>query len=77
MVSDADWALVDMHDTSYIARCQQERRCLDDLGKAGMLIRIKSPDKMGKSMTMGWVLQRVRQQGYRQGLVAVYPSRPG
>lgn len=67
--ASADWTLVDVHGTHYIARTRQERRCLDELSKPGMLIRIKSPDKMGKSMMMGRVLHQVRQQGYRCAVV--------
>jgi len=63
------WELVDVHGTPYIARSGEERRCLAELRKPGMLIRIKSPDKMGKSMMMGRVLQQVCAAGYRTAVV--------
>ena len=66
---DSDWALVEVHGTQYVARSRQERRCVDELRKPGMLVRIKSPDKMGKSMMMGRVLHQVRQEGYRTAVV--------
>lgn len=67
--TDADWELVELKGTPYIASSGAERLCLAELRKPGMLIRIKSPDKMGKSMLMSRVLDQVRHQGYRSVVV--------
>jgi hypothetical protein len=60
-----NWELVELKGAPYIARTGEERLCVAELRKAGMLIRIKSPDKMGKSMLMSRVLDQMRLQGYR------------
>ena len=68
-ISSSGWELVNVHGTPYIARSGEERRCIAELRKPGMLIRIKSPEKMGKSMMMGRVLQQVTLEGYRIAVV--------
>lgn len=65
----SDWELVELKGAPYIARSVEERLCVAELRKTGMLIRIKSPDKMGKSMLMSRVLDQLRQQGYRTVVV--------
>lgn len=53
----------------YIVRSRLEQRCFEEVVKAGTLIRIKSPERMGKSMMMGRVLEYATQQGYRTAVV--------
>jgi AAA-like domain/CHAT domain len=53
----------------YIVRSQVERRCYEEVLKPGGLIRIKSPDKMGKSFMMSRVLDYVEQNGYRTAII--------
>ncbi|NMF58221.1 AAA-like domain-containing protein [Pseudanabaena yagii] len=53
----------------YIVRSRLEQRCYEEVLKAGTLIRIKSPERMGKSMMMGRVLEYATQQGYRTAAI--------
>jgi len=53
----------------YTVRSRLEQRCYEEVVKAGTLIRIKSPERMGKSMMMGRVLEYATQQGYRTAVI--------
>ena len=64
-----DWALINLHGTSCISHSREERLCVEALSKAGMLVRIKSPDKMGKSSLMGRVIEQMRDKGYRSAVI--------
>ncbi|GBO55570.1 hypothetical protein APA_3721 [Pseudanabaena sp. lw0831] len=53
----------------YVVRSQLEQRCYEEVVKAGTLIRIKSPERMGKSLMMGRVLDYATQQEYRTAVI--------
>jgi serine/threonine protein kinase len=52
-------------DSPFYVSFNYEQRCYEELNKAGSLIRIKSPQKMGKSSLMIRVLAYAEQHGYR------------
>ncbi|NKB18586.1 MAG: adenylate cyclase, partial [Pseudanabaena sp. CRU_2_10] len=54
---------------SHVVRARSESRCHEEIIKPGALIRIKSPDKMGKTFLMGRVLEFANQKGYRTASV--------
>jgi AAA-like domain/CHAT domain len=64
-----DIPVVEINGYFHIIRPRLERRCYEEVSKPGMLIRIKSPEKMGKSLMMGRVLDYVKQQGYRTAVI--------
>jgi hypothetical protein len=49
----------------YIERFPIERNCYDNIVKPGMLIRIKAPEKMGKSLLLNKILAHAKQQNYQ------------
>jgi len=53
----------------YIVRSRLEQRCYEEVARAGALIRIKSPQGMGKSLMMGRVLEYATSQGYRTAAI--------
>jgi hypothetical protein len=53
----------------YVVRSRLEQRCNEEVMKDGTLIRIKSPERMGKSLMMGRVLEYATQQGYRTATI--------
>lgn len=64
-----DFAVVETNGRFYIARPKVEGRCYQELLKPGTLVRIKSPDKMGKSLMMSRMLTKVSQNGYRTAML--------
>jgi AAA-like domain/CHAT domain len=64
-----DISIVENSGSFYIVRTRLEKRCYEEIIKPGMLIRIKSPDKMGKSFMMSRVLDYVEQNGYRTAII--------
>ncbi|CAN1213522.1 AAA-like domain-containing protein [Tumidithrix helvetica PCC 7403] len=52
-------------DSPFYVHSPYEQRCYEEIGKSGSLIRIKSPQRMGKSSLMIRILDRAKQQGYR------------
>ncbi|MEI6063851.1 MAG: AAA-like domain-containing protein [Pseudanabaena sp. ELA748] len=60
-----DVNLVQMDGRWYVVQTQIESRCHEELLKPGALIRIKSPDKMGKGSLKARLLQFAQNQGYR------------
>lgn len=60
-----DLSIVEIDGRSHVVRSRSESRCHEEIIKPGALIRIKSPDKMGKTFLMGRVLEFANQQGYR------------
>ncbi|MFM7712571.1 MAG: TIR domain-containing protein, partial [Microcystis sp.] len=48
-LGESDISVVESRGHFYVVRERQEKRFHDEILKPGMLIRIKSPDKMGKS----------------------------
>ncbi len=62
---NTDISVVENNGYFYIVRSRLEQRCYEEVVKAGSLIRIKSPQGMGKSFLMGRVLEYVTQKGYR------------
>jgi hypothetical protein len=67
--TNTDILVVENNGYFYIVRSRLEQRCYEEVVKAGTLIRIKSPERMGKSMMMGRVLEYATQQGYRTAAV--------
>lgn len=65
----SDFAVVETNGRFYITRPQLEQRCYQEMLKPGMLIRIKSPDKMGKSLMMSRMLAKVSQNHYRTAII--------
>ena len=53
----------------YVVRSRLEQRCNEEVMKDGTLIRIKSPERMGKSLMMGRVLEYATQQGFRTATI--------
>ena len=53
----------------FIVRSRLEQRCYEEVVRAGTLIRIKSPERMGKSLMMGRVLKYATQQGHRTAVI--------
>ncbi|MEI6330944.1 MAG: AAA-like domain-containing protein, partial [Pseudanabaena sp. ELA645] len=66
---NAEISVVENNGYFYIVRSRLEQRCYEEVMKAGTLIRIKSPERMGKSMMMGRVLEYASQQGYRTAAI--------
>ncbi|CAN1213170.1 CHAT domain-containing protein [Tumidithrix helvetica PCC 7403] len=66
---NTDISVVANNGYFYIVRSRLEQRCYEEVVKAGTLIRIKSPERMGKSMMMGRVLEYATQQGYRTAAI--------
>jgi hypothetical protein len=64
-----DISVVESRGHFYVLRERLEKRCYEEILKPGMLIRIKSPDKMGKSLLMSRVLATVSQNGYRTAMI--------
>jgi hypothetical protein len=52
-------------DNLYIERPPIEEKCLEAIVQPGALIRIKAPQKMGKTSLLELVLDYARQQGYQ------------
>jgi hypothetical protein len=65
----SDISVVESRGHFYIVRDRLEKRCYEEILKPGMLIRIKSPDKMGKSFLMSRVLDAVSKNGYRTAII--------
>jgi hypothetical protein len=49
----------------YIERSPIEARCYRAIVQPGVLVRIKAPQQMGKTLLMSRVLSKAREQGYR------------
>ena len=49
----------------YVERPPQEKNCYQNILKPGMLIRIKAPEKMGKSLLLNQILAYAKQQRYQ------------
>jgi len=49
----------------YVKRPPVESQCLESLTQIGSLIRIKAPERMGKTSLMNWLLKQAQQQGYQ------------
>jgi AAA-like domain/CHAT domain len=64
-----DISIIENNGRFYIVRSRLEQHCYEEILKPGMLIRIKSPDKMGKSFMMSRVLDYVEQNGYRTAII--------
>ncbi len=64
-----DVSVVEMNGNFYVVRSHLEQRCEQELTKPGALIRIKSPERMGKTWMLGRVLEAAAQQGYRSAVV--------
>lgn len=67
--SESNIRIIESNGCFCIVRSRLEQRCYEEVLKSGMLIRIKSPEKMGKSLMMGRVLEHVRQNGYRTVII--------
>ncbi|PZO41901.1 MAG: serine/threonine protein kinase [Pseudanabaena frigida] len=68
--SSSDWSLESPDgqvsiDSQFYVSSLYEQRCYEEINKSGSLIRIKSPQKMGKSSLMIRLLAYAQQQGYR------------
>lgn len=66
---DSAIPIVESNGYFFIVRSHLEQRCEQELIKPGALIRIKSPERMGKTWMMGRVLEAAAQQGYRSAVV--------
>jgi hypothetical protein len=53
----------------FVVRSLLELRCEQELEKPGALVRIKSPEKMGKTWMMGRVLESATQRGFRTATI--------
>ncbi|MDZ7956240.1 AAA-like domain-containing protein [Nostoc sp. DedQUE09] len=56
---------VPLNSPFYIERPEVEIKCYQSILQAGALIRIKAPQKMGKTSLMSRILDHSRQKGYR------------
>ena len=70
-----DISVVENNGYFYIVRSRLEQRCYEEVMKAGTLIRIKSPERMGKSIMMGRVLEYATQQGYRTATINLHDAK--
>ncbi|NJL91958.1 MAG: CHAT domain-containing protein [Coleofasciculaceae cyanobacterium SM2_1_6] len=59
----------------FVVRSHQEQRCEQELTKPGALVRIKSPEKMGKTWMMGRVLEAATQRGFRTATIDLGGSK--
>jgi hypothetical protein len=66
---ETDISIVETNGYFYIVRSRLENRSCEEILKPGMLMRIKSPEKMGKSLMMSRVMEYVRIKGYRTAIV--------
>jgi AAA-like domain/CHAT domain len=67
--SEVDISIVETNGYFYVVRSRLENRSCEEILKPGMLMRIKSPEKMGKSLMMSRVMEYVRQKGYRTAVI--------
>jgi hypothetical protein len=67
--SEVDILVVKNNGYFYVVRSRLENRGCEEILKPGMLMRIKSPEKMGKSLMMSRVIEYVRQNGYRTAII--------
>ncbi len=67
--TNTEISVVENNGYFYIARSRLEQRCYEEVTRAGTLIRIKSPERMGKSWVMGRVLEYAKQQGFRTATI--------
>ena len=67
--TNTDISVVENNGYFYIVRSRLEQRCYEEVVRAGTLIRIKSPERMGKSLMMGRVLDYATQQGHRTAVI--------
>jgi AAA-like domain len=67
--SEVDISIVETNGYFYVVRSRLENRSCEEILKPGMLMRIKSPEKMGKSLMMSRVMEYVRQKGYRTAII--------
>jgi hypothetical protein len=52
-------------NTLYILRLPTEQQCLEEISRAGALLRIKAPEKMGKTSLIQFLLAEVEKTGDR------------
>jgi hypothetical protein len=57
--------IVSYGGSPYVVRTKEEELCKKAISKPGNLVRIKSPDKMGKSKMMTRILKFAESNGYR------------
>jgi DNA-binding CsgD family transcriptional regulator len=55
---------------SYYVERDCERQCYDKILENGALIRIKAPQKMGKTLLVDKILDRALQEGYKTALIS-------
>ncbi len=67
--TNTDISVVENNGYFYIARSRLEKRCHEEVTRAGALIRIISPERMGKSWMMGRVLEYAKQRGFRTATI--------
>ncbi len=64
-----DIAVITHNGRRYVVRAELEQRCQEEIQKGGSLIRLRSPDKMGKSLMLGRILAQAEARGYRTARV--------
>ena len=68
-VSDTKRTVVMLRGYPYLVRENDEDKCIAAIQKPGNLIRIKSPEKMGKSTLMARLMDHAKRSGYRTAVV--------
>ena len=63
MISDSEGNSGPMGNGLYVERSPIETRCYETILSAGAMIRVKAPQKLGKTMLLDRVLDYARQQG--------------
>lgn len=62
-------SIIMFRGSPYLARIEDEEKCIQAIQKPGNLIRIKSPEKMGKSTLMARLMEYGKRNGFRTAMV--------
>ena len=65
VIFENTYGQVPLNSPFYIERPEVEIKCYESILQPGALIRIKAPQKMGKTSLMSRILEHTKQKGYR------------
>jgi AAA-like domain/CHAT domain len=67
--SGDNFSIIKHNGYFYVVGSRLENRGCEEILKPGKLIRIKSPDKMGKTLMMSRIIDFAKQYGYRTAII--------
>lgn len=68
--------IVQFRGAPYLVRAKEEMRCMALIERPGNLLRIRSPEKMGKSSLVARIMDRAKDKGYRTAIVNLRDEFP-